>query len=357
MWSHRSIHGSRKAGNTTTLPIRGGILRVAGLAILAFATLPPSIPLAQDDIRPDSLAFPIDCELEETCFIQNYVDRDPGPGIADFTCGPMTYDGHQGTDFRLIDDAAMHRGVDVRAALDGIVIGTRDGMADRRWDGKADLQGRDCGNGIHVQREDGVSIQYCHLRKGSVSVRKGDSIQKGQKLGLVGLSGRTQFPHLHVTVRNPAGAVLDPFDTRLQDATCRFSDRRDLWSSLSSQDYQPGGLVNAGFADQIPEYLAIQSGTADRSDTLDRTAPALVVWANFFGLRRGDTIDLLLTDPAGKVIAQSSHQMNRNRAQQMRATGRKRRGDAWPSGVYTAVTVLRRGFDIVSKRELRLTLK
>jgi len=59
---------------------------------------------------------PVDCTLGETCFIQNFVDRDPGPGAADFTCGPMTYDGHKGTDFALPSLAAMRQGVDVLAA-------------------------------------------------------------------------------------------------------------------------------------------------------------------------------------------------------------------------------------------------
>lgn len=326
--------------------------------LLIFASLNTThLAKADDSIRPDTLGFPVDCVLSETCIIQNYVDRDPGPGAADFTCGSLSYDGHQGTDFRLIDDVAMLQGVNVLAALDGVVTGTRDSMPDRRWNGETDLKGRDCGNGVFVQRADGVSTQYCHLRRGSVVVKKGDSVTKGQILGQVGLSGRTQFPHLHITVRNPSGAVLDPFDTRLQDATCKFSDRRDLWATLTSQDYQPGGLINAGFANAIPKYASVQKGTADQSATLDRSAPALVIWANFFGLLKGDIIDMLLTGPDGEIIAQSSHQMARIRAQQFRATGRKRRGDAWPPGTYTAVTVLRREFDVISQHEHHLTLE
>jgi hypothetical protein len=250
----------------------------------------------------------------------------------------------------------MVRGVDVLAALDGTVTGIRNNMADRRWHPDDNLEGRECGNGVFIERADGVSAQYCHLKRGSVAVRKGDVVQKGQILGQVGLSGRTQFPHLHITIRNPAGSVLDPFDTRLQDATCKFSDRRDLWMTLTSQDYQPGGLINAGFAESVPKYTAVQAGIADQSATLDRTAPALVIWASYFGLRQGDIIDLLLTGPDGEIIAQSSHKMTRNRAQQFRATGRKRRGGAWPPGTYTAVTVLRREFDVISQREHHLVL-
>ncbi|MEM7684984.1 MAG: M23 family metallopeptidase [Pseudomonadota bacterium] len=338
-------------------PMKIHVERMLLFLWVASMTMFASGATADDAIRPDSLAFPIDCELRETCIIQNYVDRDPGPGVADFTCGPLTYDGHKGTDFRLIDDVAMLEGVDVLAALDGTVIGLRDGMADVRWTPETDLEGRDCGNGLMVERADGVSVQYCHLRRGSITVRSGDRVSIGQILGQVGLSGRSQFPHLHVTVRNPSGAVLDPFDTRLQDATCKFSDRKDLWATLDKDDYQPGGLLNAGFADHVPDYGLVQAGTADQSASLARDSDALVIWANFFGVRTDDIIDLLLTDPAGRVIAQSSHQMTRNRAQQFRATGRKRRGDSWDPGTYTGVVVLRREYDIVSQTEHRLTLE
>ncbi|MEM9060741.1 MAG: M23 family metallopeptidase [Pseudomonadota bacterium] len=342
--------------NETALQIGASIARALFAALIS-ASVSVQTASADDSIRPDSLAFPVDCELGTTCIIQNYVDRDPGPGVADFTCGPLTYNGHKGTDFRLLDDAAMERGVNVLAALEGTVIGARDGMRDVRWTQEVDLEGRDCGNGMVVERADGVSVQYCHLRRGSVSVRKGDRVTVGQVLGQIGLSGRSQFPHLHITVRNPSGAVLDPFDARLQDATCKFGDRRDLWATLDKDDYQPGGLLTAGFSDHVPKYGPVLAGTADQSGNLDVTAEALVIWANFFGVRKGDIIDLLLTDPRGRIVAQSSHQMTRNRAQQFRATGRKRRGEAWEKGVYKAVVVLRREYDIVSQTEHELSLQ
>ena len=52
--------------------------------------------------EPFSLSLPVDCEIGKTCFVQNYVDHDPGPGKQDFQCRAMTYDGHEGTDFRVL---------------------------------------------------------------------------------------------------------------------------------------------------------------------------------------------------------------------------------------------------------------
>ena len=48
-----------------------------------------------------SLSLPIACKIGETCFVQNYVDVDPGPGVRDYMCGSATYQAHAGTDFRL----------------------------------------------------------------------------------------------------------------------------------------------------------------------------------------------------------------------------------------------------------------
>ena len=58
-----------------------------------------------------TFSLPVDCTLGESCFIQNYVDQDPGPRAQDFTCGPLTYDGHKGTDFALPSTEIMAQGV------------------------------------------------------------------------------------------------------------------------------------------------------------------------------------------------------------------------------------------------------
>ena len=47
----------------------------------------------------------------------------------------------------------------------------------------------------------GWRTQYCHMRQGSVRVRKGDRVRDRQRLGTIGLSGKTEFPHLHLSVR------------------------------------------------------------------------------------------------------------------------------------------------------------
>lgn len=86
--------------------------------------------LAQLTSPPFRLAWPVDCTLGQTCHIQHYVDRDPGPGQRDFTCGTLSYDGHDGTDIALPNRTSMKAGVKILAATLGTVLGTRDAIAD-----------------------------------------------------------------------------------------------------------------------------------------------------------------------------------------------------------------------------------
>src|SRR5262245_24798549 len=128
------------------------------------------------------LGVPIACELGKDCFLQQYVDRDPGPGIKDYACGAVTYDGHKGTDIRVRTTADVQKHVAVLAAASGIVIGVRDGMRDhlvRTQEDRAAVADHECGNGVRIDHGDGWQTQYCHLRQASVRVNKGQQIAAG----------------------------------------------------------------------------------------------------------------------------------------------------------------------------------
>lgn len=273
------------------------------------------------------LSWPVACVLDRTCHIQHYVDRDPGPGTADYRCGTLTNDGHKGTDIRLPDRAAMRRGVDVLAAAPGRVVGLRDGMPDiaQGEPGAPELRGRDCGNGVVLRHAGGWSTQYCHLARGSLRVAEGETVPRGAPLGRIGLSGNSQFPHLHITLRDPQDRVVDPFDARAMDASCTFPDRADLWAEGTDTAYRGGGALAAGFSDGVPDYSAVREGLADRP-ALPPEAPAIVFWAHFFGLRAGDRLVTRLLDPAGAVVAEDALALDRTRATQLRAVGLRNRG-------------------------------
>ena len=275
------------------------------------------------------LALPIDCTLGETCHIQQTVDHDPTAGASDFACGRLTYDGHKGTDFALPSLAAQTEGVNVIATAPGTVRGVRDGMADilQTAENAPDVSGKECGNGVVVSHGDGWETQYCHLANGSVAVGTGDRVAIGTILGQVGLSGQTQFPHLHLSVRHN-GNVVDPFDPD-GAITCGEPSETKLWSDAI--DAPAGGLITAGFAAGVPEYSAVKAGTAH--ETTLSSSDDLVVWGYVFGGRVGDEIILKIDGPNDQIINQTVV-LERNQAQLFRATGRRAPQSGWPVGDY-----------------------
>lgn len=308
---------------------------------LTLALLSCAMPVMAQDF---SLVQPIDCDTGETCYIQNYVDHDPSDDVSDFRCGRLTYDGHKGTDFGLPSIAAMTEGVDVLAAAAGTVRGVRNDMADRIYTSEqaGDIAGRECGNGVVIAHADGWETQYCHLRQGSVTVRSGDLVEAGAVLGQVGLSGRTQFPHVHLSVRRN-GRVVDPFDPD-GSVTCGAPSADTLWQTLPST--QPGGLLSVGFAQNVPAYDAVKAGTA-QAPALASDAP-IVLWAFAFGAQPGDILHITFDGPTGPLF---DHQepLTRHQALVMRAAGRAAPPVGWPDGPYQGTVRHLRNGDILDQ--------
>ena len=78
------------------------------------------------------------------------------------------------------------------------------------------------GNSIVAKLHDGLYMLYAHLQAGSIKVKEGDTVKRGDLLGLVGNSGNTSAPHLHFHVMDGPSAltsegvpyVIDRFATR-----------------------------------------------------------------------------------------------------------------------------------------------
>jgi murein DD-endopeptidase MepM/ murein hydrolase activator NlpD len=54
------------------------------------------------------------------------------------------------------------------------------------------------GNAVFLRLRDGRFVFYAHMIPGSVTVKKGDRVRRGQILGKVGNSGNSSAPHLHL---------------------------------------------------------------------------------------------------------------------------------------------------------------
>jgi hypothetical protein len=302
----------------------------AALLIISLAATP-----AAGDI---SLAFPLDCTLGETCYIQQYMDHDPSSGDYDFACGSLTYDTHSGTDFALPSLADQAAGVNVLAAAEGTVVGVRNDMLDIMQIGSdaPDITNRECGNGVVIRHAEGYETQYCHMTKGSVGVSAGQAVATGTVLGRIGLSGQTQFPHLHLSVRLN-GQDIDPFNSDGVQ-TCPDPARPTLWNTEIATP--AGGILTIGMSDGVPKFDDIKAGSADTGVAAD--GPAMVGWGYLFGVRIGDTVTTRITRPDGTVFDRSEA-LTCTQASIMRAFGKRTPQGGWAQGTYRLDVIHQRG--------------
>ncbi len=309
------------------------------------------------------LHSPVDCNAIGGCFIQNYVDAArPGQPAQDYRCGSLTYEAHDGTDFRLHTHADIARNIPVLAATEGVVMGWRDGVPDSLTDTdrkRIKAQQIECGNGVLLQHADGWQTQYCHLKAGSIKVRKGQTVTSGTVLGFIGQSGLAEFPHLHFTVRHQQQPI-DPFTgnpvPKKSDKTsrdplepdCMASLDKSLWSESARQQmgYVPTSIMSSGFAATAPDVEEVRKGKK-RLKQLAEDANILIFWAEVSGIRKGDTAVMLITAPDGTVVASHEDTFDTNRAAQFRYIGLKRPPLGWPEGEYTGVYRLLRGKETV----------
>lgn len=98
-------------------------------------------------------------------------------------------------------------GQPVLAPADGQVVWARDGAPDHRPHRQVD---QDPGNFVIIQHAEAEYTELRHLQSGSVRVRLGDRVRRGQQVGRCGNSGNAKTPHLHVGL---LGSV-DPIATR-----------------------------------------------------------------------------------------------------------------------------------------------
>jgi hypothetical protein len=290
--------------------------------VLASAMLFPGAAMAIE------LGLQAECTLGQDCFMQQYADMDAGPGIADPFCGPDSYDGHDGTDLRVLSMADVARGVAVVAVADGTVLRGRNSEPDRLVTTEADraaVADKECGNGMVVDLGGGYEAQYCHMRQGSVAVKPGDAVTRGQKLGEIGASGMAEFPHVHLTVRRD-GKPLDPVSGRALSAGCLRPDETaaplftpDIVAALAKGEAQ---LIAFGLAGGPIDHAALSvSGPPPQATG---ASPAFVGWGWFINLRQGDRVVVRLIGPDGQEIAQNrSEPMERSKASYSAYTGKK----------------------------------
>lgn len=102
----------------------------------------------------------------------------------------MSHKGEVALDFKI------KKQTKVCAAREGVVIAAREDSD------KGGLKAANMSDGNHVsiKHDDGSVAHYWHLVKNGAFVNVGDTVTKGQEIGLSGNTGYSAFPHLHFEV-------------------------------------------------------------------------------------------------------------------------------------------------------------
>lgn len=323
------------------------MIRLPALLLLLAAQFPSSTSvMAQAATDYPKFQLPIDCSINRDCWVINYFDHGTGDRIVDFRGGDNLYNQHQGIDFAIPNMADMARGVRVLAAADGEVVDLRDHVPDI---GSVTRDGQRidfpmCGNAVLIDHGKSVRTLYCHLRRGSISVAVGDQVKAGDPVGLVGLSGFTNFPHVHLAVSIGEDKV-DPFVgpgwTPGSNIAAKPMWREDVLESLS---YQPFVLMDAGFTGGRFSKHGLLSGWFARP-VVPRTAHELSFSALVYYSDAGDVIDMKILDPDGNTIAAKTATMTEGSQRHWRDIRAARPETGWKSGEYKGVVKVTRPGD------------
>lgn len=173
--------------------------------------------------------------------VSNFVDLNPAfPNqLLDFHCGARTYDlasgyNHAGIDYFLwpfpwrMMDAEV---IEIVAAAPGTLLGKDDGNPDRSCNQHTGPQW----NAVYVLHADGTVAWYGHMKAGTLTPKPiGAGIAAGEYLGLVGSSGFSSGPHLHLELRSsnlPGSVAQEPHAGECRSGSSQWASQRPYFDS------------------------------------------------------------------------------------------------------------------------------
>lgn len=135
-----------------------------------------------------------------------------GPEIDNYYANPVPGDVvTQGLHGENAVDLAAPRGTPIHAAADGVIIVARDNGA---WNGGY-------GNYVVIAHPNDTETLYAHMITGSVSVAVGESVNQGDVIGKVGMTGDATGPHVHMEFRGAFNIFAScPVGTHPGEFTC-----------------------------------------------------------------------------------------------------------------------------------------
>jgi len=118
----------------------------------------------------------------------------------------------------------------VLAAADGTVARIIDDVEDSPI-GQPNLQ-HNWGNLVLLYHAPGLYSLVCHLARGSIKVREGQFVRRGDVVGLCGSSGRSPVPHLHFQFQGTPTIGAPTLETELHDVVLETDTGANVASTL-----------------------------------------------------------------------------------------------------------------------------
>ena len=234
--------------------------------------------------------------------ISNFVDQDLGGGIQDYYCGDRSYNGHRGTDiFSWPFSWYIYQNdlVEVIAGEAGTIIWKQDGKADDHCACSGSW------NAVYVMHGDGSIAWYGHLKKGSLTDKLvGNSVTKGEYLGIMASSGCSTGPHLHLEVYSETpyniDNLIDPYTGDCNDLNTNswWTNQKPYWeptlNALLTHHSPPD--IGCPASNEIPNF----SNAFDPGDDL-------VTASYFHDNQAGDVTQYSIHRPDNSVWRSWSH--------------------------------------------------
>ncbi|NND61420.1 MAG: peptidoglycan DD-metalloendopeptidase family protein [Gammaproteobacteria bacterium] len=233
--------------------------------------------------------------------ISNFVDQDPAfPNqLLDYNCGARSYDlsngyNHRGIDFftwpygwKRMDEF----GVEIVAIADGTILSKFDGNDDRS-----------CGfgggswNAVYVEHSDGSIAWYGHMKNGSTTSKAiGESVVAGEYLGIVGSSGSSTGPHLHLEVYDGQGQLIEPYA-----GACNVMNASSWWTQQRA--YYDSALNRLEIASAPPDFPACPQAETSHERRVFSTAETMYYIAFYRDQLAGQNTNYKLYRPDNSVL-------------------------------------------------------
>ncbi|MCA9061952.1 MAG: peptidoglycan DD-metalloendopeptidase family protein, partial [Planctomycetaceae bacterium] len=234
---------------------------------------------------PQKLSWPVEGSPQLDNFIVNYVDVNPAPGAAaDFQGGIFTADGHDAWDIGPGTFDRQDEGIPVYAAADGVVTAIHDGEFDRQTEF---VTPQPQANFVQIDHGSGWATDYWHLRRDSIVVVPGQSVQAGDLIGYMGSSGISDGTHLHFGLKHHGLTVepmMDPSTYLL--TTPSYSGT----STLVRRSYTTNYDISQDYREPASEVSVFPS-----------SSPFVSVAALFSGFSAGDVVDYVWRRPDNSI--------------------------------------------------------